>query len=664
MRISVYSNSIPAYFSKPIKVGKPYNSICSSSLQGSKIDRCRGDRDYMHIVCRIKFPKSADVSGLYIQCDKNTTINYNEEPQEIVLRQGGIISSNSYFNSFYEGFYAKYTDLSFIYYLLKLEGSFQVSVYRELYGQNNRELVSLENFYNCQSSDFVKIQLPRLLQNEPVGRIYFELMCLSINGSFKEGLIVTDQNKSREVALGIISCTFKKEAHIKNTVNTILQDDLLRKKDFKIFVVDNGRTLDEDELKHPKVQLVPNRNMGGSGGFTRGLIEALEENVYSHFLFMDDDIELDSECIYRLFSLYEYAKFDFAVAGSMLDLYKKHVLYEAGGLYGKHPKKSGFTPFEVTPLKHNINLQHSTSLNSLLLEEDIDYGGFWFFSFSKELLREIGLLLPFFIKVDDMEFGLRIKNKFGYKIVAFPSIAVWHEPFYAKFPIWDQYYHIRNSLITHAIYGALGYVDVVKYLTNKLVLCLLVFDYKTAEMIVKAFEDYVKGPSFIKTSKPEILHSEVLNLSKVHTSQNIQYNYSLSSNQFGQGSRPIKLKTKVNLLTLNGQLLPNFLATDNDVLICSASGYTGQRSKASTKKRVLIFIEKSACLLHNEMNKMASIKILIKWFKVTAKSSVKWSFTRTAWKNTANELISIKFWQQYMGIQESTVQRNKADLKN
>jgi len=49
------------------------------------------------------------------------------------------------------------------------------------------------------------------------------------------------------------------------------------------------------------VQLIPNKNVGGSGGFARGLVEALQENTYSHFLFMDDDIELDSESIYRLF---------------------------------------------------------------------------------------------------------------------------------------------------------------------------------------------------------------------------------------------------------------------------------------------------------------------------------------------------------------------------
>ncbi len=94
-----------------------------------------------------------------------------------------------------------------------------------------------------------------------------------------------------------------------------MRNSLLQTKDFKVFVVDHGKTLDEADLGKPKLRLVPNRNAGGSGGFTRGWIEALEEEKYSHFLLMDDDIELESECIYKLFPLYEYAYSDFAVAG-------------------------------------------------------------------------------------------------------------------------------------------------------------------------------------------------------------------------------------------------------------------------------------------------------------------------------------------------------------
>jgi len=51
----------------------------------------------------------------------------------------------------------------------------------------------------------------------------------------------------------------------------------------------------------------------------------------------------------------------------------------------------------------------------------------------------------------------------------------------------------------------------------------LVFDYNFAEMIVKAFEDYVKGPGFIKSNDPEVLHSNILELSKAIKSK--QQNY-------------------------------------------------------------------------------------------------------------------------------------------
>lgn len=606
----------------------------------------------MHIVARIKLPKSHDVSSLYVQCNEAVSINFNDYSQEIVLRKGGQISLNSYFNSFYEKFYAKYTNINSVYYLLKLEGDFQVAVYREVYEQNNRELICVENFSNCHLANFVKLQLPSLVPSENTGRIYLEIICCSELGLFKESLLVTDQEKLREVSLGIISCTFKKEAYIKTTVNTILQDNLLEKKEWKIFVVDNGRTLSEDAFNEPRVQLIPNRNMGGSGGFTRGLIEALDETIYSHFLFMDDDIELDSECIYRLFSLYEYANSDFAVAGSMLDLYKKHVLYEAGALHGKTPENPDFAPFAVTPLKHNLDLENANSLNLLMLEDNVDYGGFWFFSFSKEIVKEIGVLLPLFIKVDDMEFGLRITRNLEKKIIAFPSIAVWHEPFYAKFPYWDNYYHFRNNLITHTIYDSLTYVDAIKIITELLLLCLLVFDYKTAEMMVKAFEDYMKGPEFIKNSKPEILHSDIVKLSTSYASQKIQQNYVLSSNQLAQNSRPGMLNKMASLLTLNGHLLPNFLITEDEALILHLSGSTGQRSKAFAKKRAFVFEEKSASLFQNEINKGAGIKIFVKWLQLAATSTIKWSFISTAWKNAASEMTSAKFWQKYIGLEK------------
>lgn len=98
------------------------------------------------------------------------SIDYQESrlqsDKQVVLRQGGVVSVNSYFNSFYEKYYTQYTALQSIYYLLQLEGDFQVTFCREVAGGNNREIVFQEQFANCQFSEPVKIGPINLQQIE------------------------------------------------------------------------------------------------------------------------------------------------------------------------------------------------------------------------------------------------------------------------------------------------------------------------------------------------------------------------------------------------------------------------------------------------------------------------------------------------------------------
>ncbi|KAM3109157.1 glycosyltransferase family 2 protein [Phormidesmis sp. 146-33] len=523
----------------------------------------------MNIISVIKFPRLANTSDLYLQWNQAASIADQEESQ-VVLRQGGTVSSSSYFNSFYEKYYVKYTTLRSIYYTLKLEGDFQVSLYREVNGTDAKETIFQETFKQCQLSDPIKLQPIELLQNESAGRIYFEITCLSDRGIFAEGWIATDEPKLREVSLGIVICTFKKEEYIKNTLNNILQDKSLQEQNFKVFVVDNGQTLDKSNFGDPKLKLVPNKNAGGSGGFTRGLVEALEEGSYSHFLLMDDDIELESGSIYRLFALHGYAKAEFIVAGGLLNLNKKHMLYEAGATYNESPKTKGASG-SLTPLNHNIDLRSPASLNRLLIEEDADYGGFWFCSFSKAIVDKLKLPLPLFIKLDDVEFCMRAKRALGVPIVTFPSMAVWHLPASAKNLNWETYYYFRNDLITYAIHFAPSYTYTVSNFTKEIILALTKPDYDRSQMLIQAFEDYLKGPDLITKSEPDVFHVNILKLSRTYANQ-------------------------------------------------------------------------------DEIDKLAGVKLLTRWFQVAAQGRQRWSTASTDWKNAAQEMTSTPFWQQYLGL--------------
>ncbi len=614
----------------------------------------------MNIISRIRFPLTPDVASLFIKCHDGATLHLCEEDIKITLAENGIFSLNTYMNSFYEKFYAKYTELDSLYYLLKLEGDFQVCLYRESYGQSSRDLIYQENFNNCQLEEQIKISLPDSWRSDNSGRVYLEIVCLSEHGSFTEGYIATDKHPVREVNLGIVSCTFKKEAYIKNTVDKIFKDEFLQSKKLKVFVVDNAKTLNKEDFLNQNFELISNRNVGGSGGFTRGLIQALEEDIYTHFLFMDDDIELETECIYRLFPLYEYAKQDFAIAGSMLDLYRKEMLYEAGALFSKVLEPNGdcskYHPFRIASLKNKLNLESSASNNLLLLEDNLDYGAFWFFSFSKKVIDEMGLPMPFFIKLDDIEFGLRIKERLNKPIVAFPGIAVWHEPGYGKNPVWDSYYSIRNCLITHAIRNSLKYIDVVKFLTRSLVNKLFVFDYNSAEMIVKGFEDYMQGPLLIESNDAETLHATIISLSKTHKSQTIQ-SISPLENQYPKNlafKKPERYAfTKFfAFATFNGHLLPNFMLSNDDALFLISPDYVDRWSQAFTKKRILFFRESNPSIYKHEMSRTAGIGILTKWLLLIIKSSMRWSSVSAEWRNALSRLTSMEFWKKYLKLND------------
>lgn len=57
----------------------------------------------------------------------------------------------------------------------------------------------------------------------------------------------------------------------------------------------------EYQLEDAKVHVVKNKNAGGAGGFTRGLIEILkrpDRGGITHALLMDDDVVVDTASMY------------------------------------------------------------------------------------------------------------------------------------------------------------------------------------------------------------------------------------------------------------------------------------------------------------------------------------------------------------------------------
>ena len=121
-----------------------------------------------------------------------------------------------------------------------------------------------------------------------------------------------------------------------------------------------------------------------------------------------------------------------------------------------------------------------------------------------EVVREIGLSLPLFIKWDDSEYGVRA-SEHGFPTVTLPGAAVWHVPWTDKNDAldWQAYYHQRNRTIAallHSPYERGG--RIVRESFNHQVKHLFAMQYSVAHLRHVALQDVLAGP--------EQLHDDLL----------------------------------------------------------------------------------------------------------------------------------------------------------
>ena len=152
-----------------------------------------------------------------------------------------------------------------------------------------------------------------------------------------------DESKLRDVELAVATTTFQKEDFILPNIELVKREVLGCAEPiaghFTFHVVDNGRTLDKEALEGSGVFIHPNPNVGGAGGFTRGMIEAMEqEHKATHVLLMDDDVQISPESLkrtYNLLTLVNDEYVDAFLSGAMLSYEKQDEFYEDIG-YVRH----------------------------------------------------------------------------------------------------------------------------------------------------------------------------------------------------------------------------------------------------------------------------------------------------------------------------------------
>ena len=294
--------------------------------------------------------------------------------------------------------------------------------------------------------------------------------------------IVTEVEPSRPVRLGIAITTFKRPLDIERQVE-LLEDLAGTQLSYKVFVIDNA-----SDLKLPRAyrntEVIASANLGGAGGFTRGLLAVMDEGGFTHAMFMDDDAFCHPETLARAAALIRYSKHsDLALTGAMNYLHAPEIQYELGGR---------IADYGVGSIRMNADTNNLAALCDNDREKPPNYGAWWCFIFPLASVRT--LPFPFFVRGDDITFSMQ--NRF--KLETWPGLVAWQPSFEYKIGASTEYLVHRSFLTMPLLPGAFPWkkAAVVHGLRHAFAMEIDGLRYPIAEAICAALEDVMTGPSF------------------------------------------------------------------------------------------------------------------------------------------------------------------------
>jgi galactofuranosylgalactofuranosylrhamnosyl-N-acetylglucosaminyl-diphospho-decaprenol beta-1,5/1,6-galactofuranosyltransferase len=297
----------------------------------------------------------------------------------------------------------------------------------------------------------------------------------------------TNQPPARTVSLAAVITTFRRETAVLGAIDKFCTTIIPRSRQAAIhlYVVDNGRTL--EPVSAEGVTIIPNRNLGGAGGFTRGLLHARDAMKHTHVLFMDDDAECEPESVHRTVALAAYLRDPRAsISGAMLYTDRPTVQHEKGALYRHRGKFDRF--LELQNSGYELSRAEVVAANDG--PDDINYGAWWFFAFPLSAIQK--LPFPFFVRGDDIDFS--IANRLP--VVTLNGIATWSGDFDAKHTPATEFLATRAWVATSVLHGDVQAATRIFRRHRRLATNFgLRLDYPNMNAVVEAIELVCRGPA-------------------------------------------------------------------------------------------------------------------------------------------------------------------------
>lgn len=554
----------------------------------------------------------------------------------------------TYYNCLQTSKWKQYTEVKNFKINLKFKGKLSVELY-EIYTNSANVCfnLTLNKVYNSKNVGEITIDIPDT-NKDLVGFRITALEDTELYSGYYSADI--DDANIRDVKISLATTTFKKQEYIKRNIALLKEQVLCDNSDLKghifVHVIDNERALDPKEFDCEDLKVYPNPNVGGSGGFTRGMIEALHlEKKPTHVLLMDDDVMIMSESLFRTYYLLRLLKPEYQkcfLSGAMFDYDIRERQYEDVGYVHSADASYG-------PVKAAMDMRDLANVvaNENYSYDDIPdaYAGWWYCCIPVEHIEERGLPLPVFVRGDDVEFSLR--NNPGF--ITLNGICIWHVGFAGKFNAAMELYQVhRNSFVIQAASGICDDIDFIKRVKELFWKDITRFAYNNAELLLDSVEDFMKGPKYIENLNGEqSLKDHCAKNEKLVPLSEIPYPCAKQDDPYDYKSLNLFEKA-IYVLTINGHLLPDFMLRNYPSVI--AYDWFFVPGKNFMKKRLVAVNPRAKMGYVREIDRKHCFELIKRYRLVMDNYKRNHVKVERAYRKHFKKMTTEKFWKEYLGI--------------
>lgn len=583
--------------------------------------------------------------------DWRTPFVYDPEKHCHILKQYSVADFMTYYNCLQTARWELYTDVRSFSLDIEFRGKFSIELYEVYKNSDNVNFNLIKNeVFESEAKTFISIDIPET-EHKLIG---FKLTALSdteIYSGFYSGEI--SEEKIRSIKISLATTTFKKQAYIKKNIEMLKSKVLNDGSDLMghlfVHVIDNERALNPEEYNCDSLKIYPNQNVGGAGGFTRGMIEALQlEEKPTHVLLMDDDVMISPESLFRTYYLLRLVKDEYKecfLSGAMFDYDIRERQYEdvgyvhrANGAYG--PLKPAMDMRRIDSVVNNESYYEQTAPHS--------YAGWWYCCIPVSHIEQRGLPLPVFVRGDDVEFSLR--NNPGF--ITLNGICIWHVGFAGKFNAAMELYQVhRNSFIIQAASGICSDVDFIARVKKLFWKEITRFAYNNAELLIDSIDDFMKGPEWLENLNGEqsLKEHAAKNEKLVPLASLEQYPQAMKDDPY-EYPRIGKFSKLMYMATINGHLLPGFMLRH----YASVISYDWHFAPAKNfRRKTLIAVnnhDKTGFV--RTINRRRCFALIKRYRKVMKNYRKNHTKIEQQYREHFASMITMEFWKKYLNLND------------